>query len=120
MTLPVSTSSIPPQLAKFPLEAREAYARFQSTGDAAAANCVVLAIVRDFAPKKAATQEAFSDSLRLIEDLGFDSLAVAETVFFLEDIFHVRITNEDLLALRSVGELRSFVVARLAVKSRPA
>jgi acyl carrier protein len=121
MTPSVSSTStpIPSQLAKFPLEARESYGRYQATGDTAAADIVVLAILRDYAPKQR-EGAAFPDSLRLIEDLGFDSLAVAETVFFIEDLFSVKITNEDLVTLRSVGELRAFVVAKLATKTRSA
>lgn len=117
MTPPVSHPT-PSQLAKFPPAAREAYARYQATGDAAAADLVVLEIVRDFAPKKAASAGTFSETLQLIEDLGFDSLAVAETVFFIEDLFQVRITNDDLVTLRTVGQLRAFVVAKLAAKAR--
>ena len=53
---------------------------------------------------------------RMIEDLGFDSLAVAETVFFFEDLFQVTIKNEEIMALRSVGELGDFVARRLREK----
>ena len=83
---------------------------------------IVHAALRDFMPKRgpATREQPLPDDLRLIDDLGFDSLAVAETVFFLEDLFEVRIDNHDLLALHTVGELNTFVVRKLGAKKDPA
>ena len=94
---------------------RAAYESFRATGDEAALRVVVLAAVRDFMPRNSAhpRTEPLRDAERLIEDLGFDSLAVAETVFFFEDLFKVTINNEDILALHTVGELCDFVARRL-------
>ncbi len=52
--------------------------------------------------------------MKLMEDLGYDSLAVAETVFFFEDLFKVRIQNTELMTVRTIGELEQFVVKKLA------
>jgi acyl carrier protein len=107
-------TAVPPQLAKFSPEVKAAYARYVSDADPAAVQTIVLAALADFMPKR--TLEVVttpSDEQRLIEDLGYDSLAVAETVFFLEDLFNVKIGNRDLLDLRTVGELRNFVVVKL-------
>lgn len=111
----------PSQLAKFPPEVVAAYARYQATGDVQAVHLVVLAILKDYAPRGEATAGfSLDDSQRLIEDLGFDSLAVAETVFCIEDLFDVKITNEDLVGMHTLGELRAFVVSKLAGKSTSA
>jgi acyl carrier protein len=109
---PISDSAA--QLQRFPLEVRDAYGRFRASGDVAALHLVVLAVVRDFMPRP--NQSALADPMRLIEDLGFDSLAVAETVFFLEDLLQVRIENKELVKVRTVGDLRSFVTRKIEAK----
>lgn len=111
----VNLPASPSQLARYPVEARDAYERFRTTGDVAALSLVILAAVRDFMPKRSlgVGMELRSD-MKLMEDLGYDSLAVAETVFFFEDLFKVRIQNTELMTVRTIGELEQFVVKKLA------
>ena len=110
-----TSSDIPPPLVRYPAEVRAAYQTFRNSRDEAALRVVILAAVRDFMPRNSAHSrtDSLRDDERLIEDLGFDSLAVAETVFFFEDLFKVTINNEDILALHTVGELCDFVARRL-------
>lgn len=99
----------------FPVEVREAFGRFRKSRSSADADVVVLAVVLDHQPKsklRETTEPA--DSSRLVEDLGFDSIAITEMVFFLEDLFHVRIGNDEILRVRTVGDLRTFVRVKLA------
>jgi acyl carrier protein len=102
------------KLARFPLEVRDAYRRFGETRDPAALHLVILAVLRDHLPKP--REGALTEELRLIEDLGFDSLAVAEIVFFFEDLFQVRIENRELLEVRTVGEVARFVARKIGEK----
>ncbi len=113
-TMPTS-SDLPQPLSRFPAEVRTAYQTFRANGDEAALRTVVVAAVADFMPRNSAHARTvpLRAEERLIEDLGFDSLAVAETVFFFEDLFKVTIKNEDILALRTVGELCEFVARRV-------
>lgn len=106
-------------LGKFPESVKAAYQKYLQTADAAALDTVVLAVVRDYVPKTIVlpADQPLSDSAKLIADLGFDSLAISETVFFLEDLFKVRITNAEIIKVRTVGELRSFVRTKLASRS---
>jgi acyl carrier protein len=105
----------PSQLTRYPVEARDAYERFRTTGDVEALHLVILAAVRDFMPKRnlSAGSIELRAEMKLMEDLGYDSLAVAETVFFFEDLFKVRIQNTELLSVRTVGELQKFVLQKL-------
>jgi acyl carrier protein len=98
-------------LRHFPEEVRGAYVRLRDTGDAAAADTLVLAIVADHMPHADAE---IVDSASLVADLGFDSVAIAEMVFFIEDLLQVNVTNAEILRVRTVRELRSFVRSKLA------
>ena len=127
MSIPASGSPSPSNrnpLAKFPSAIRTAHAHFLATGDVEALDTVVLAVVLDHRPKPAPSATPApvvepTDSARLMADLGFDSLALAEIVFFLEDLYGVTITNEELMTITTIGELRAFVRVKIA-SSRPA
>lgn len=107
---------MPSALTRFPREVHAAFERLQATRDPADVRVIVQAALRDFMPKRAGAAAAapLREDLRLIEDLGFDSLAIAETVFFFEDLFNVSIQTQEVLSLRTVGELQAFVGQKLA------
>jgi acyl carrier protein len=98
-------------LRHFPEEVRGAFVRLRETGDPAAADTLVLAIVADHMPHPEAE---LVDSASLVADLGFDSVAIAEMVFFIEDLLQVNVSNAEILRVRTVGELRAFVRTKLA------
>ena len=107
----------------FPAAVQEAYARFLSSRAPADADVVALAVMLDHLPdKKLRPAGDPADSLALIADLGFDSVAITEMVFFLEDLFGVHITNDEILRVKTVGDLRLFVREKLTAPSasRPA
>ena len=119
-----SAPSSPPQTSNdaantlvrhFTPEVLEAYTRFTSDRDPADADTVVVAVVLDHMPdKKRRPIGGVPDASGLIADLGFDSIAITEMVFFLEDLFHVRISNDEILRVHTVGDLRVFVRQKLA------
>ena len=98
-------------LRHFPEDVRGAYARLRETGDPGAADTLVLAIVADHMPHQHAP---LLDSAALVSDLGFDSVTIAEMVFFLEDLLQVNVSNAEIIRVRTVEDLRAFVRFKLA------
>lgn len=93
-----------------PAGARAAFALFQTSGDPAALDPVLFAILEDYIPNPPLQPlaELPGDTL-LIDDLGFDSLAITEVVFFTEDLFGISISNEEIIQVRSLDNLRDFI-----------
>jgi acyl carrier protein len=116
-TPPTATN---PALARFPADVLEAYQRYRTKGDAGAVEAVVVAAVVDYRPSSSRPVSAVTDGTRLIEELEYDSVAVAELVFFLEDLFDVTLSNDDIVGVRTIADLRTCVNCKLAGKARPA
>jgi acyl carrier protein len=55
---------------------------------------------------------AITDQARLREDLSIDSITALNLLFRLERDFGVRLSEEELVALRTVGELKTLVQRR--------
>jgi len=110
----VLTPAVETLLRHFPEEVRGAFVRLRESGDPAAADALVLAIVADHMPHKDA---ALVDSAALMADLGFDSVTIAEMVFFLEDLLQVNVSNAEIIRVRTVGDLRAFVRVKLAAQT---
>jgi acyl carrier protein len=107
--------SSPDTLASFPSSVKDAHQRWLSTRDIGALDAVVLAVVAYHRPNRSQTVDAdtLPDSCQLIADLGYDSLALAEVVFFIEDLYSISISNEELLGLRTVADLRGYVRTKI-------
>lgn len=57
---------------------------------------------------------ALTPAASLSRDLGLDSLAGMELATTLEDRFLLRITDEELAALRTYGDLEQLVLRKVA------
>jgi len=98
-----------------PAAARAAFDRFQAGGDPAALDPVLFAILEDFIPRTPARPLAeLPGGTRLIDDMGFDSLAITEVVFFTEDLFGISITNEEIVQVHTLDDLRGFIHGKVA------
>lgn len=112
VALPAAAETL---LRHFPAEVRAAYLQLRTSGDPTAADTLVLAIVADHMPR---TGAVLADAAALVDDLDFDSVAIAEMVFFIEDLLQVSVTNAEIMRVRTVGDLRAFVPAKLAALPR--
>lgn len=117
-----SSSSVPPALSRFPAEAQAAYLRFVAEPTEADVQFLVQAAVREFMPKHVSqpTPTELTPASRLVEDLGIDSLAVAEMIFFFEDLFNISIPSNEILGLKTVAELQSYVKTKLPAPKKTA
>lgn len=107
-----TTAPIPEEMIKhLPEKIRASYQRYITHNDMEAADEVVLAIVKDHVPSRKVAQipTDLTDSSTLVGDLGIDSVSIADAVFVLEDVFDVSISNKELIRLRTVGDLRTFI-----------
>jgi len=50
----------------------------------------------------------------ILDDLGADSLDVVELVMALEEAFDIEVPDEDVEAIRTVGDVQSYVASRVA------
>ena len=100
-----------------PPVARAAYERFLVDGEPAALDPILFAILEDFVPRAPVRPlSEMPGSMRLIDDLGFDSLAITEVVFFAEDLFDISITNREIIQVRSLDDLRGFIRRKVALR----
>jgi len=88
----------------------EAAIKFRKTGDPVPVSTVVIGIIERFAePDQRARLRGADDDLRLIEDLGVDSLTMMEIVILVEDALQMSINNDELRNLRTLGDIKTFI-----------
>ncbi|MGA3008058.1 MAG: acyl carrier protein, partial [Opitutaceae bacterium] len=88
----------------------EAAVKFRKTGDPLLVPAVVVGIIERFAePDQRARLRGADDDLRLIEDLGIDSLTMMEIVILVEDALQMSINNDELRNLRTLGDIKTFI-----------
>lgn len=108
------------QIKKLPAEARDAFLRFQKAGDPTDLDHVILAILRDYLPRGSEVRlDQLPGDASLVGDTGLDSLALTEVVFFVEDLFCINITNEEISKVRTLDDLRRFVREKVASRPTP-
>lgn len=92
----------------------EAAAQFRKTGNTEHLPAVVLGIIERYVePDLRAKLKDADDDLRIIEDLGIDSLTMMEIVILVEDVLQMSINNEELRHLRSVGDVKTFIECKV-------
>lgn len=95
-----------------PEDLKSALTSFMKTKSEEDLSAVVAEALKDFSSKELPND--LSDSTNFIKELGLDSLAITEFVFFFEDLFNLKITNEDLLSLQTIGNMKTFLMEHLS------
>ncbi|MEO6876114.1 MAG: acyl carrier protein [Opitutaceae bacterium] len=93
----------------------EAACQFRQTGRPADLRAVVDGVIgRYVEPELRPHLAGRGDELRLIEDLGLDSLTLMEIVIRLEDVLPISIGDDDLRRFRTLGEIRTWIERHVA------
>jgi 3-hydroxyacyl-[acyl-carrier-protein] dehydratase len=87
---------------------------YRETGDLTAIPKVVFGILERYQPATAPVKlSTAAETMRLIEDLGLDSLTLLEIVMSLEEALKVQIENAELREIRTLGQLNNFLNAKI-------
>ena len=111
-------ADIAEKLRHLPETARVAFLEYRRTGNSDGLDPLIFAMLESYAPKKPEQPlSGMPGTTLLMDDLGFDSLAIAELVFSTEDLFEVRISNEEVLQVRTIDDLRAFIRRKVSARS---
>ena len=92
----------------------EAALTFRNTGDYSYLPAIVTGVIGRFVDRELRDKLTDpSDDLRLVEDLGLDSLTLMEVVIMTEDVLPVTINNDELRHLRTLGHVKQFIECKL-------
>ncbi|MCX6937427.1 MAG: acyl carrier protein [Verrucomicrobia bacterium] len=76
---------------------------------------VVVGIIERYVdPELRAKLTEAGEDLRLVEDLGLDSLTMMEIVMLVEEVVGLTISNDELRGLLTVGDIRTFIDRKAA------
>ena len=92
----------------------EAASQFRKTKNTEHLPAIILGIIERFVePDLRAKLKDPDDDLRLIEDLGIDSLTMMEIVILVEEVLQMSINNEELRHLRTIGDVKQFIECKV-------
>ncbi len=113
-------------LKRCPPSTIEAALAFRRTSDPVHVPAIVLGIIARFVERERRDQLLAAPStdacagLRLVQDLGLDSLTLMEIVLLAEDVLPVTINNDELRHLRTLGDVQVFIECKLRGQPLPA
>ncbi|PTY07276.1 FabA-like domain protein [Opitutaceae bacterium EW11] len=98
----------------------EAAIQFRKSHDVAQVPVVVIGVIERFVePSLRPKLKEADDELRLVEDLGIDSLTMMEIVILVEDVLQMQINNDELRNLRTVGDVKTFIDCKVRGLPQP-
>ncbi len=85
-------------------------ARYQATGDLAAFDRAFLGLVHHhLSPKPPRPLSTYPGTTALVAELGLDSITMVELVFIFEDLFRVKLPQEELMKIVTIDDLRALL-----------
>lgn len=109
-----SADDVREELVGFPDETIDAVMRFRENGEVETLNEVVLRVIEYYLPRERQQHLAeMPESTRLFEELGADSLLLAEVAFKLEELCGTPIDLQSSNPPETLGDLLRFVREKL-------
>lgn len=92
----------------------EAALQFRRTKDTSQLPVIVLGVIERFVESELRPRlREGDDDLRLMEDLGVDSLTMMEIVMLVEEVLQMQTNNDELRNLRTVGDVKLFIDCKI-------
>jgi len=92
----------------------EAALQFRRTHDPGHLPVIVLGVIERFVESELRPKlKEGDDDLRLVEDLGVDSLTMMEIVMLVEEVLQMQTNNDELRNLRTVGDVKIFIDCKI-------
>lgn len=110
----LSETELRESLKRCPEPAIQAAIAFQNSRDPSLVPAIVLGIVERFIePEVRPLIRESDDNTRLVEDLAIDSLLMVEIVILVEETLQIKIENDELRSLRTLGDLKAYLDAKV-------
>jgi acyl carrier protein len=108
----IAPEEIRKKLAGYPEDLLQNYEQFLQGRNPEYLNRFVIGLLR-FLQDASESADNYPEDTSLQDDLGVDSITIAEVVFHLEDILEIEINNQDLMRIKTIGDLRSYIMGKL-------
>jgi 3-hydroxyacyl-[acyl-carrier-protein] dehydratase len=101
-------------------ETIEAAVAFRKTGDTSRLNVIVIGLLERFMDPamRPKLMQPNVDQFSILQDLGVDSLTMVELVMLVEETLGLTVDNTELRGIKTIGDIKQFVAAK--VQKRPA
>jgi 3-hydroxyacyl-[acyl-carrier-protein] dehydratase len=112
---PEAEQELRASLKRCPPEAVEAAVAFRKTGDTSQINVIILGLVERFMEPELRPKlhQPGADDLKILEDLGVDSLTMVELVMLVEETLAFTVDNNELRGIKTVGDIKRFITAKV-------
>lgn len=95
-------------------ETIEAALNYRKTGETEQIPAIIIGIIERFLePDIRPRLKKATDDVRILEDLGVDSLTMVEVVMLVEETLDITINNEELRDLRTLGDIKTFIDCKI-------
>ncbi|MCD8481543.1 MAG: phosphopantetheine-binding protein [Verrucomicrobia bacterium] len=109
-----SEATIRESLKRCPEATIKAAIEFRQTRDPSLLPVIVMGVIERFIEPDVRPLLREGDAgLRLVDDLGVDSLLMVEIVMLIEEVLELSIDNEELRNIRTIGDIQTFLDAKV-------